>query len=205
MKPQPANSSFDPFAAPNLSQSSKSWMWATLFQGLFTAVLLGLSYYAEGHRWEFHARVILILGIIGTWSLALRAIRERIFELMRFWHKASAGLLKKASESGKHLISHPLSPSQEKYIQGAIWRLRIIAAGITIPFFIMPMLWCLIALAFSWQIAPSHLRDYWTVISVFTLLAATIVAGYFHWVILPQPVRITAQTRRYFPVHERRR
>jgi hypothetical protein len=204
MKPEPPRSSFDPFAAPNLSQSSKSWLWATGFQGLFTAVLLGLSWYAEGHRWEFHARIILLLGIVATWGLALRTIRERIFELMRFWHKASTGLLKRASESGKHLINNPLSPSQEKYIKGAIWRLRIIAAGITIPFFIMPMLWCLIALAFSWKIAPGNMREYWAAVSVFTLLAALIVAGYFHWVILPLPVRVTAQTRRYFPVARRK-
>ncbi|HYF50738.1 MAG TPA: hypothetical protein VEJ63_15095 [Planctomycetota bacterium] len=204
MKPESAASSFDPFAAPNLSHTSKAWLWATGFQGVFTAGLLALSYYAEGHRWEFQARVILIIGVIATWSLALRAIRERIFELMRYWHKASKGLLKRASESGKHLISSPLSPSQEKYIKGAIWRLRIIAAGITIPFFVMPMVWCLIALVFSWNIAPGSMRDFWAAVSLFTMLAALIVAGYFHWVILPLPVRVTAQTRRYFPAARRK-
>ena len=205
MKPGAAGSEFDPFVAPTLSPNAKGWLWATFFQGLFTAGLLAISYYAEGHRYEIHARVILILGIVGTWSLALRTIRERIFELMRIWHKASRGLLKKASESGKHLISSPLSPAQEKYIRGAIWRLRIIAAGITIPFFVMPLLWCLISIIFSWQIAPGHMRDYWTAVSFFALLVALIVAGYFHWVILPQPVRVTAQTRRMYPLNERRR
>jgi hypothetical protein len=202
---QAPGTKFDPFAEPTLSRTSKAWLWATGFQGLFTALLLLLSIYAEGHRWEFHARLILLLGIVATWGLALRTIRERIFELMKFWHKASTGLLKKASESGKHLISQPLSASQEKYLKGAIWRLRIIAAGITIPFFVMPLLWCLIAAVFSIKIAPAHTKDYWAAISLFTLLSATIVAGYFHWVILPQPVRVSAQTRRYFPVNERRK
>lgn len=203
MKPAPPASTdkFDPFAAP---RSSKAWLWATGFQGLFTVLLLLLSAYAEGHRWAGHAQLILLLGIVATWGLALRTIRERIFELMRFWHKASTGLLKKASESGKHLIKHPLTPDQEKYVKGAIWRLRIIAAGITVPFFVMPLLWCLIAVVFSVKIAPVHMREYWAAISLFTLLSAMIVAGYFHWVILPQPVRVTAQTRRYFPVNERR-
>jgi hypothetical protein len=195
---QPAKS-FDPFAAPSLSDS-KAWMWATGMQALFTAGLLLISFYAEGHTWENQARAIMVLGIIATWGLALRTIRERLVELIRYWHKASTGLLRKASQSGKHLISVPLSASQEKYIKGSIWRLRIIAAGITLPFFVMPILWSMIAVAFSIKIGPAHLKDYWAGVSMFMLLSALIVAGYLHWAILPAPapVRVSGQVRRMF-------
>jgi hypothetical protein len=144
-----------------------------------------------------------MLGIIGTWGLALRTIRERIFELLKIWHRASAGLLKKASASGLHLIAHPLPPDQERYIRAAVWRLRIIAAGITLPFFVMPLLWSLIGVAFSFKIAPEPMRDYWAAISLFTLLASMLVMGYFHWVVLPMPVKVCAQTRTRYTLRKR--
>ena len=63
----------------------------------------------------------------------LRTIRERLSELMKHWRKYSMGLVRKASESGLHMIAVPISQAQETYIKSSIWRLRIIAAGLTIP------------------------------------------------------------------------
>ncbi len=206
-KQPPMQPSFDPFAAPGaLSRTSKSWLIATALQALCTCVLLGLAKYAEGHWWERHARLIMLIGIVATWSLALRTIRERLMELMRHWQKASQGLLRKASESGKHWISVPLSEAQERYIKGSIWRLRIIAAGLTIPFFVLPIVWSFIAVFFSMKLGQVAAKDFWVSVAFFTMLSALIVAGYFHWVIVPAPapVRVSTQTRRSFPQRSRR-
>jgi len=191
MIPKPT---FDPFAQTKLDSGSKSWLWATSLQALVTSALVAASYYAEGGPRERPAQLIAVIGIVATWSLALRTIRERLLELMRHWQKASRGLLRKASQSGRHLIAIPLTPSEKKYISGSIWRLRIIAAGITIPFFLMPLMWSFISVVLSVNFAAVNTREYWAGVAVFTLLSAVIVAGYFHWVILPlpAPVRVSA-------------
>jgi hypothetical protein len=201
--------SFDPFAGlPDYSPSaaSRSWFWATALQSVVTMGLLVLAYRARGKAWEKHADAIVILGIVGTWSLALRTIRERLVELMRCWRLYSMGLIRKASESGRHMIVVPLSKAQEAYIKNSIWRLRIIAAGLTIPFFVMPLMWSVIAVVFSMKLGP-YARDYWTAAAVFTMLSALIVAGYFHWAILPLPtaVRVSGSQRRFFASRKRSR
>jgi len=193
---RPQRSGFDPFAeGPKASEGSQSWLWATGLQALCTCALLGLSIYAEGKPWERHARLIVLMGIVGTWSLALRAIRERLLELMRHWHKASRGLLRKASDSGRHLIAVRSSSAQERYIKGSIWRLRVIAAGITIPFFVMPFIWSLISVALSLSVGPLA-EGYWAGVALFMMVSACIVAGYFHWVILPLPARARSSSPR---------
>ena len=203
-----APSKFDPFAAgPGRYISSKSWLWATAFQALLTAGLLGLAYLAEGRPWERHAHVIMLIGIVATWSLALRTIRARLVELIRHWQRYSQGLMKRCSESGKHLFAEPLSDAHERYIKGTIWRLRIIAAGLTLPFFVMPMLCSFVAAAFWFRLASANARDNWALVALATMLSAFIVAGYFHWVIMavPAPLRVSGQSRRYFPQRARRR
>lgn len=192
---------YDPFKqAPDSQISSKAWFAATTAQAIFTTGLLVLYKYGEGRSWETHARLILTIGIVGTWSLALRTIRERLCELMRYWQQASKGLLKKASASGLHWISVPVKKEQEAYIKASIRRLRIIAAGLTIPFFVMPMMWSFISVVLS-RIAPVNMKDYWTGCAVFLMLCTFIVAGYFHWVILPRPVpvRVSGLSRRFPP------
>jgi len=119
-------------------------------------------------------------------------------ELMRHWRRASRGFLRKASDSGRHLIAAPLSSAQEAYIKGAIWRLRIIAAGITIPFFVMPFMWSLISVGLCFTVGPLA-KEYWEGVALFMMVSAFVVAGYFHWVILPVPVRVSGiQRRPYF-------
>jgi len=198
---------FDPFAAGrDACKGSRSWLWATAAQALFTCALLGVSVHAEGKPWEQYVRLIVLMGIVGTWSLALRTIRERLLELMRHWHRASRGLLRKASESGKHLIAVPLNNAQESYIKGCIWRLRVIAAGITLPFFVMPFVWSFISVGLAFTVGPLA-REYWEGVALFMMVGALVVAGYFHWAILPlsTPVRVSgARERRGFPRKSRR-
>jgi len=204
--PSQPQSNFDPFrSAPNLTPGSKSWLYATLFQGVCTCGFLALLKVAEGRPWERHARLIVLIGIISTWGLVLRTIRERLMELMRHWHKASKGLLQRASASGRHVVPVPLTPTTDRYIKQSIRRLRIIAAGLTIPFFIMPMTWTFIAVMLSYKQDPGTIRDQWAVASLFTLFSAFVVAGYLHWAILPLPipVRVTASSRRVFPQRSR--
>ena len=208
--PVPPQKGFDPFkamAGPGLSGGSKRWLWATVLQALCTGSLLGLAKVAEGRPWEHHARAIVLLGIVATWSLALRAIRARLVELMMHWSRASRGLLQRASESGRHLIPVPLSKAQDLYIKGSIRRLRIIAAGLTIPFFVMPMVWsfCSVALSFRFkELGATNIENQWIMAAMFTLFSALVVAGYFHWAILPlpAPVRVSGTTRR-FPLRRR--
>jgi hypothetical protein len=192
---------FDPFAASRLTAASKSWLWATALQAALTCGLLALTKLAEGRPWQSEARVILLLGIIATWGLALRTIRQRLVELMLHWRKASQGLLRKASASGRHLISVQLSAAQESYVKGAMWRLRVIAAGLTLPFFVMPLACALVAGFFAVQPEASPA---WAPLAVFTLMGALIVAGYFHWSIqpLPVPVRVSGLGQR-FPARRR--
>jgi hypothetical protein len=203
---QPIND-FDPFSdLPDYSSNSRTWFWATALQALVTCGLLGIAWYAHGHAWEKHAMVIVMLGIVATWSLALRTIRERLTELMRHWQRYSMGLIQKASQSGRHMIAVPISKAQEEYIKGSIWRLRIIALGLTIPFFVMPMMWSVIAVVFSFKLG-TYARDYWTAAAVFTMISALIVAGYFHWAIVPLPkvVRVNSNLARSFPQRRRGR
>jgi hypothetical protein len=197
---------FDPFGqSPDSLISSGLWMWATAGQALFTTLLLVVAKYGEGRPWEKHMNLILCLGIIATWSLALRTIRERLVELMRYWHAASKGLLRKASQSGLRLIPVPLAQRQETYIKQSIRRLRIIAAGITIPFFVLPLTWTFVSAFASYSVDLTALREYWAGAAVFMLLCSTIVAGYFHWVILPRPtlMRVSGGQRPSFPARRR--
>jgi hypothetical protein len=198
---------FDPFAGlPDLSASSRSWLLATIFQSLITCGLLLLARYARGKAWERHADAIVILGIVATWSLLLRTIRERLIQLMRHWQAYSKGLIRKASQSGQHLIAVKLTNHQEKFIKGSIWRLRIIAAGLTIPFFVMPLMWSGIAVVFSFKLGPDGARDFWNAAAFFTLFAAAVVFGYFRWAIvpMPKPVRVFGHQRGVFRKRKRR-
>jgi hypothetical protein len=189
---------FDPFARARPAHTSKAWLWATAVQAALTCGLLLLARHAEGRAWHPQAQWILVLGIVATWSLALRTIRERLVELMHHWQKASRGLLRKASESGQHLVVTPRTVAQAHYIRGAIWRLRLIAAGLTIPFFVMPLVCSFLAVFLALQPGAS---PSWAPLALLTLLGAFIVAGYFHWAILPLPVpvKVNGYERRFVP------
>ncbi|HLX61086.1 MAG TPA: hypothetical protein VKX17_07365 [Planctomycetota bacterium] len=188
---------FDPFAfGESKARATRTWLIATGAQALITSALLIAQRFAVGKPYEDHVRMIICLGIVATWSLALRTIRARLLELITFWQKASMGLLKRASESGCHLIPASINRESELYIKGSIRRLRIIAAGLTIPFFVMPMICTFISVFVFFQKSGLSAEN-WFSCACFMLFAAVIVAGYFHWAIvpLPVPVRVHPSTR----------
>ncbi len=195
---------FDPFALDEArTRAARAWLIATGVQALSTCALLWGSHLAEGGPFEMHARLIVCLGIVATWSLALRTIRARVLELLDFWRKTSLGLLKKASESGRHFIRAPLNPAHEAYVKGSIRRLRIIAAGLTIPFFVMPLMWAFIS-AFLFFQKKGLSAEQWASIACFMLFSACVVAGYFHWSIVPLPAPVPARPNRASPWRRRR-
>lgn len=182
-------------------KGAKSWLLATAGQALVTAALLGVQHYFENSPKEAYARMITALGIVATWSLALRTIRARLIELLNYWQKVSQGLLRKASESGRHWLGNGQAPKsiqrQEKYVKQSIRRLRIIAAGLTIPFFVMPAVYSIACLFLS-----LHSRlgaEYWVPLGCFMLFMACIVAGYFHWAIMPAPVPVRVRSTSFYP------
>jgi hypothetical protein len=198
-----ASGNFDPFTPQAEKSGSVSWMWATGAQAVVTLVLVGLAKWSEGGRFEQQVYLLMLIGIVATWSLALRTIRERMLELMRYWHKASKGLLRRASQSGKHLISVKLSEKQTEKQKGlvkkAIWRMRIIAAGLTIPFIVMPMCWSLVSVVLSLRATTPQAKDFWAMSAVFTMLGTLVAAGYLHWVLLPkaEPLRVSSMKRNW--------
>jgi hypothetical protein len=187
-------SQYDPFVFGEAQpRAARSWLIATSLQALLTTVLLIVQRFAEGRPYEMHARLIVCMGIVATWSLALRTIRARLVELIVFWRKASVGLLKRASESGRHLVPASINPAHERYIKGSIRRLRIIAAGLTIPFFVMPMMCLFVSVFFFFQKSGLSAEN-WISFACYMLFSACIVAGYFHWAIVPLPVPARAQS-----------
>ncbi|HEY3319081.1 MAG TPA: hypothetical protein VGP72_01195 [Planctomycetota bacterium] len=191
--------------APHFA-ASKSWLIATALQGLTTAALIAVLYLMRGSARESHVRFIVVIGIVATWSLALRTIRARLVELMRHWQQASCGLLKRASHSGRHWIPVPLNEKHDRYIRDTMWCLRLIAAGLTIPFFVMPLVCSAIAVLVAFNVGPLA-KEEWAGFAMFTMISAVIVAGYFHWAILPlpAPVRVEGLQRPAFPSRIRRR
>ena len=167
-----------PFAPPAPSaHSARAWLLATAAQAAVTCALMALQHLFENTPKELYARMIVTLGIVATWSLALRTIRARLIELLAFWQKTSRGIIQKSPIS---VLRH------DAYIKSSIRRLRIIAAGLTIPFFILPLFWAIASVFLS--ISSSHDAEYWIPPACFMLFNAGLVAGYFHWAIVPLPV-----------------
>lgn len=165
-----------PISSPS-AQSARSWLVATAAQAAVTCALIALQRHFENTPKELYARMIVTLGIVATWSLALRTIRARLIELLAFWQKTSRGLIPKAPISA---LRH------DAYIKASIRRLRIIAAGLTLPFFILPLFWAIASVFLS--IHSSLGAEYWIPPACFMLFNAGLVAAYFHWSIVPLPV-----------------
>ncbi len=135
----------------------------------------------------------LQLCIIGMWVSAMRAIRLRIFELKFYAH-----VLKKAGWARGDL------PADENYrlalrrhermadIRDSIWKLRVIATGITLPFFCVPLFAGLLLVGLTLASAD---KTWWG--TGFALcLAAVFVASYYRWVVVPVPNRSSLRRRR---------
>ncbi|MCX7806018.1 MAG: hypothetical protein N3A38_12620 [Planctomycetota bacterium] len=135
----------------------------------------------------------LQICIVGMWVSAMRAIRLRIFELKFYAH-----VLKKAGAAQAD------APAAEDYrtalrrhermadIRDSIWKLRVVATGITLPFFFVPLFAGLLLVGITLASAD---KTWWG--SGFALcLAAVFVASYYRWVVVPVPDRSNLRRRR---------
>jgi hypothetical protein len=179
------------------------WLALTALQALATCGFLMLAWTQHGGPWQRQAWSLALAGIIATWCLALRAIRSKIMELLALWVKSANGLLFRASRSGAHQIKVTLNNAEVSVIQKFIWSLRWIAAGITLPFLVMPIFTGMVCMALCWR-KPELLERLleWVLLGpLLTMMAA----AYFVWVIVPAPARARLkEDERYFPSRRRR-
>jgi len=141
-------------------------------QALLTSGFLGIERLSKGCLWEHQAKLLVILAIAATWCFALRTIRARIVELLRFL-RAAVG--RAAPQMGLG--------AQAEYVRKTTFCLRVIAAGITMPFFLLPLFVSALCLAVCWhqRIPDGHLLALAALLSV----VAVIVGAYFRWAIVP--------------------
>lgn len=172
----------------NDARAARQWLWATAGQAGVTVLLLAMQRHFEGSPKEMYARMIAALGIVATWSLALRTIRARLVELIGIFGKTQA----RKRTRGARILK-----AEASYVKAAIWRLRIIAAGLTIPFFVMPVCFSIMSVFLS--IYSRLGAEYWISVGSFMLFSACIVAGYFYWAIMPTPALVPGKAgRRYW-------
>jgi hypothetical protein len=161
---------------------SANWMVCTVLQGLLTWVFWGLSKLSEGWPWEGQAKLLVLMAIVATWCMALRTIRARILELLRFWRmplKEVPGV-----PSG---MPDPVEKAVERfraaYTRESVWRLRLIAAGISIPFYVMPFFVSAACIGMCWERNAVD-GDFLGLALVLSILAA-VAGAYFYWSTVP--------------------
>lgn len=160
---------------------SSGWYLSTAFQALLTWAFIGLARLSEGWPWERQAKLLVIVAIVATWGMALRAIRARLVELVRSWHK---NLVMKAGGNGLKTLPKKLLENHERFVKSSMLRLRIIAAGITMPFFVLPVFTAALCLAISCSRHTTDLVE----MAIISAVMAIVVAIYFRWSILATPV-----------------
>ncbi|MCW8131398.1 MAG: hypothetical protein KIS92_13700 [Planctomycetota bacterium] len=170
---------------------SAGWFLSTMLQAALTWGFIGLARLSEGWPWERQAKLLVIVAIVATWGMALRAIRARLLELVRSWHK---NLVMKAGGTRLKALPRTLLENHEKFVKGSMLRLRIIAAGITMPFFVLPLFTAALCLALT---CTRHTFDFVEMACLSSVMAA-VVAIYFRWSILasPAPAAVRPAVRR---------
>lgn len=158
---------------------SVSWLLCTIFQAILTWGFILLSKLSEGWAWEGHAKVLVLIAIVATWVMALRTIRTRILELLRFWHSTRNP---KNMEVDREREER-LAAERTVYVRDAMFRLRIIAAGITMPFFILPAF--VSALCVGACLWEGVMDGDFLGLSLFLSVLTAIVGAYFHWSVVP--------------------
>ena len=180
---------------------SGGWLIATFLQALLTWGFVGLSKLSEGRPWESQAKALVLVAIVATWSMALRTIHARLLELIRLRRSTALELLKKASESNLQAWPSALKSWQETYVRQSIFRLRVIAAGITIPFFVMPIFSAAVCLVLFWLERRQDLLN----LAALTGICSVIVAAYFRWSIVVLPALVQAHPSTRPPMSRMRR
>ena len=167
---------------------SVSWLLCTIFQAILTWGFILLSRLSEGWAWEGHAKVLVLIAIVATWVMALRTIRTRILELLRFWRHARKP---KGTEADREREER-MEAVRTAYVRGSMFRLRIVAAGITMPFFVLPAF--VSALCVGACLWEGVLDGEFLGFALFLSVLTAIVGAYFHWSVVPLPA--TAVVRR---------
>jgi hypothetical protein len=114
--------------------------------------------------------------------MALRAIRARIQELYRFWRmplKDVPGVPRTMPEP----VAKAVERFQAEHARTSVWRWRLIAAGITMPFYILPFFVSAACVGLCWQRSTID-GDFLGLALVLSVLAA-VVGAYFYWSIVP--------------------
>jgi hypothetical protein len=173
---------------------SVGWLICTILQGLLTWGFMGLSRLAEGWPWEPQTKTLVLVAIVATWVMALRTIRARIIELLRFWHasrKAGAEEAEGADEAQREREERR-QQVRTAYVKKSMLQLRIIAAGITMPFFVLPAF--VSALCVGMCLWKGKMDADFLGFALLLSVLAAIVGTYFHWAMVPLPT--ATSTRR---------
>ena len=171
---------------------SASWLFVTVVQGLLTWGFIGLHRWSEGHVWAIHAEALVIASIVVTWCLALRTIRERMVELWRFMALNTDALLKNAKRAGYALDPAVADRYRQNFVERSASRLRLIAGGITLPFYFLPLFAAAACTSLYLQIDGSvELLEG----ALLLALAAVSVAVYFLWSVRPVPAAVPQEGR----------
>lgn len=166
---------------------SIGWLICTILQGLLTWGFIGLSKLSEGWAWEAQAKTLVLVAIVSTWVMALRTIRVRIIELLRFWALAR----KAKGEQVSSEREERLEAARTEQVRRSVLQLRIIAAGITLPFFVLPAFvsaLC-VGMCFWYGVMDASFLKLALLLSVL----AAVVGTYFHWAVVPKPAASTAR------------
>lgn len=170
---------------------SAGWLAAAGLQALLTLGFMALSRSAEGWRFQREAKLLMLLGIVATWGLTLRAIRERLVELIRYWRVVSHPHRRRQTSAETARKEQERLGFIESYVKRSMLRLRVTAAGVTMPFFLMPFFVSGLCVWLYWERGRKDL----VLEALLFTLAAAVVFVYFHWVVLPAPARAAAARR----------
>jgi hypothetical protein len=62
----------------------------------------------------------------------------------------------------------------------------------------MPFVWSFISVALAFSVGPLA-KEYWSGVALFMIVSVFIVAGYFHWAILPLAAPVRVRMRNSWP------
>lgn len=175
-----------------LRGGSAGWLISTILQAMLTWLFLLIAKVSEGLPWEAQTKALVIVAIAATWGMALRCIRARLLELVRGWKRLSQGLLRQARERGAgEELPEALKALRDDYVLASMLRLRIIAAGLTLPLFCLTVFTAALCFAMCWHRGDTVFLS----LGIFMSAIAVIVSTYLHWACLPAPAATGHRTR----------
>jgi hypothetical protein len=172
------------------------WLAATFLLALLTWILLQFCQTMKGHPLFIHLKVLAMLGMVATWGLAMRAIREKLLELFNVWILGRRKLNQQAMDAGKRRPVREKGNFHSFFFGRSILFLRLIAIGITMPFFFLPLFGAFLGLALGLQYGwdPTGLILFLLISSILALA----VGLYFRWAIVLVPAKARPHGPHYF-------